>query len=678
MTKYFVSIIGLPEARMLVEDQTYTEPYWRLWECPALNEKLLFYQNKLSHQIGRLPTGIRFHILNAPQLNNSCNIGSLTLALLIAGYEAEMHAKNRFSHVCITGDIQAVGGNLAYDVPVYLKGVADISQKYRLFKKAITETDYRKACFVCVVDENTEQKELTDLKQQAEQDRITIKTFQGCRDAQKGRDSIDLVRTWFFPVQPNQSGQLEQSSQSGQPIGPEKSFLKPFVFAICAVCVAAVLVIAGLLFLPDWENIANTPHRTLVWHQTEAITSVLEIKNLKAVTPFLFPVESGFVRYIDTDAFDREDGADNTNNTDNTALEFEYKPQNGYDYGGFGYTFEPLDIQDYSHIRFQVKGKTEEPQFFEFKLKDAAGIEQSTVITVSGNFRQTKKIALAAFPLLDTSCLENINFGFNVKLGQASFFLDGITLIAESDQKGELIKGSTIDLVQTTNLEEYANAWGVQVKGIADWKKRRQWYGTRDGSALNLHLLKPDNDQPGSYPVVEYSLNFTSASDYKSQPDIPDIKVKLSFSFRYSPQTSFNNQDTQSIIQAIEFILCKRQNGQEWCMACQWENVNSGLSFGKPNWRYWYEGGWYSTQTESLLDETWHTVMIKGMFKSQTVYYESLQVDQRNFIINNSSDITSTTAADGYEFSVHLDGNARGEPYNVVIDQVNLVLGKGD
>lgn len=212
------------------------------------------------------------------------------------------------------------------------------------------------------------------------------------------------------------------------------------------------------------------------------------------------------------------------------------------------------------------------------------------------------------------------------------------------------------------DLDQDASSWQVYALLTPTWIKENIQTPSMDGTSLRCSLT-------GGAP-------YSGIQCYRNLASEPGaVAFSLSLSFWFSPTTTFNNQGGPSTVQALEFKMSKWYQSERYEFALQWQNVGASPGDGAPQWRYWDAGHWASTGvTGTLAGEQWHSMTLEGKIVNGQVRYQRFVVDQ------HSHGLTATVPAapapgepNRLAVAVQLNGNSIPSPYDVFVDQVNLV-----
>jgi hypothetical protein len=217
-------------------------------------------------------------------------------------------------------------------------------------------------------------------------------------------------------------------------------------------------------------------------------------------------------------------------------------------------------------------------------------------------------------------------------------------------------------------LEQDAQAWQASVEGSATYTLKGVAKPSLDGQALQCSIT---GGKPYSNVQCYRNLPWSAGADV----------VAFALSFQFSPQTTYNNQGGESVVQALEFSISQWCQGKRYRLAIQWENVGEAGEQA-PQWRYWNPQSpsgrpWAplgSSAVARLQAEQWHTLKLEGRLTGDQITYQSLSVDGQSFPLNlNAAPVPASGEPDRLAVSVQLDGNSQGSPYDVFIDQVSLM-----
>jgi len=210
------------------------------------------------------------------------------------------------------------------------------------------------------------------------------------------------------------------------------------------------------------------------------------------------------------------------------------------------------------------------------------------------------------------------------------------------------------------NLDE-RDGWKEYLEGSPEWE-----IGNRSAPSLDGKVL---------LCAIKGGVPYSNLHCYLNLPSEPTASIFiLTLSF-WLPLTTCNNQETDSLIQALEFTMNKWYQSKRYEFALQWQNVGSGA----PQWRYWDPNKiekWIAMTppiTECLAGEKWHTLTISGSIRENNVYYERFEIDHRFHEIGISVDPAAVSGEeDKLAVAIQLDGNAYQTPYSIYIDHVVL------
>ena len=170
---------------------------------------------------------------------------------------------------------------------------------------------------------------------------------------------------------------------------------------------------------------------------------------------------------------------------------------------------------------------------------------------------------------------------------------------------------------------------------------------------------------------------YSGAHCYRNLPAEPAANIfTLSMAFQFSPETTCNNQGTPSVVQAIEFSMSKWDQGLRYEWAVQWENVGASEGDGAPQWRYWDGSQWVSF-TPKLVScvpgNKWHTLTLSGHIINGQVQYDTFIMDAQAYSLNIIVPAIQSSEPDKLAVAVQVNSNAVASPYDLFINQVNLI-----
>lgn len=213
------------------------------------------------------------------------------------------------------------------------------------------------------------------------------------------------------------------------------------------------------------------------------------------------------------------------------------------------------------------------------------------------------------------------------------------------------------------NLDNDASNWRIYIDPPtkkAQSAIARVSSPSRDGTALQISL---GNGNPYTGVQGYYTL----------APDPAATAFELSLWYQFSP-TTFNNAGQPSRVQAIEFAANKWESGRRWEWALQWENVGDGTSQqGRaPTWRIWTGSAWQDAGvTQQLTAGQWHQLVIRGDVVNGQTHYISFQSDGAPHPLGQTFS-PAAIQGDQITVAIQLDGNYVQQPYELVLDSVNL------
>jgi len=213
------------------------------------------------------------------------------------------------------------------------------------------------------------------------------------------------------------------------------------------------------------------------------------------------------------------------------------------------------------------------------------------------------------------------------------------------------------------NLDEDESKWDFRCEEGKDCRGTKQIVTTpsMDGQALKFSLT---GGEPNSNAI--FSRNFPA--------DFTAREFGLHLFFKYAPETSYNNESRPSIIQAIEFSMSKWLNHTRWEWAIQWENVAETGVPDAPTMRIWDGKNWMDTGQRLRLDTTWHHLTLRGKISEDKVHYINFEIDRIPYPLGQKFDPQSEVVEDKIAIHLQLDGTRQQAPYDVVVDEVQLMF----
>ncbi len=217
----------------------------------------------------------------------------------------------------------------------------------------------------------------------------------------------------------------------------------------------------------------------------------------------------------------------------------------------------------------------------------------------------------------------------------------------------------------TYHLEDNAADWGAYCEGAPAWGKESAASPSLDDQSLCGGLTGG-----AAYSNVHFYRHLLSEPAAN--------RFTLSLSFYFTPTTTFNNQGSPSVIQALEFTMNKWYRSQRYEFAVQWQNVGSGA----PQWRYWDPNRadpWVDLGIGDVLEgEQWHSLVLEGEISAGQVHYLAVTIDGQRYGL----DATVAPAAapgepDRLAVAFQLGGNYAETPYDVYVDEVSFIRESG-
>ena len=211
------------------------------------------------------------------------------------------------------------------------------------------------------------------------------------------------------------------------------------------------------------------------------------------------------------------------------------------------------------------------------------------------------------------------------------------------------------------DLEEDASQWGGYEEGQPTWVLESSTDHSPTANALKCGLT-------GGEP-------YSNIHCYRNLPADADAKYfKMDMDF-FMPDTTFNNVDATSTVQALEFTMNQWQDELRYEWALQWMNVGEN----GPQWRYWDANQpdaerWVPLNLQQeLAINTWHNLKLSGEIRNGKVFYHYFVVDGlwRDLSITVDADSTPGNI-DLLAVAVQADGNSTPDAYDLLIDNVDF------
>lgn len=215
------------------------------------------------------------------------------------------------------------------------------------------------------------------------------------------------------------------------------------------------------------------------------------------------------------------------------------------------------------------------------------------------------------------------------------------------------------------DLENDPESWKVYPEGKPEWRLTGKAISSGD-AALRLALT-------GGEPYSNAHFYRNLAGTGSDRPK----QFVLSLRFRFTP-TTHNNQGGVSAIQAIEFTANEWRKGQRSEFALQWLNVG----YQAPCWRFWdphhKEDRWRNLSLSApLAPDRWHTLRLEGQTENGVVRYLRFTIDGQTHELGIEIPAKSDPGQeDRAAVGIQLDGNVQQDPYELLLDDVDLVIGE--
>jgi hypothetical protein len=225
--------------------------------------------------------------------------------------------------------------------------------------------------------------------------------------------------------------------------------------------------------------------------------------------------------------------------------------------------------------------------------------------------------------------------------------------------------GTTVVALKKLEHLEENGKWEVYPEGSPTWTLQNT-----DNPALNGKSLQCSITGGDSYSNVHCYQNLDSEPNANT--------FTLSLAFQFTPITTCNNQNTPSIVQAIEFTMNKWSQSKRYEIAVQWQNVGDGA----PQWRYWNpslpgDDKWVSINSNSkycLDGQQWHTLVLEGDIIDDKTHYKGFTIDNFRYNLDLTVPPADDPGDDRLAIAVQVDGNEQETPYDLFIDNVNFTI----
>ena len=211
------------------------------------------------------------------------------------------------------------------------------------------------------------------------------------------------------------------------------------------------------------------------------------------------------------------------------------------------------------------------------------------------------------------------------------------------------------------HLEDDAADWGAYCEGAPSWDKANATDPSVDGRSLRGGL-----SGGAAYSNVHFYRHLISEPAAN--------RFTLSLSFYFAPPTTFNNQGSPSVVQALEFTMDKWYQSRRYEFAVQWQNIGSGA----PQWRYWDPNRadpWVSVGIADALEGAqWHSFVLEGQISAGKVHYRAVTIDGQRYGIDVTVEPASAPGEpDRLAVAFQLDGNSTETPFDVFVDDVTFI-----
>jgi hypothetical protein len=195
--------------------------------------------------------------------------------------------------------------------------------------------------------------------------------------------------------------------------------------------------------------------------------------------------------------------------------------------------------------------------------------------------------------------------------------------------------------------------------------KAQQVIGQVDEPSFDGKTLQIFNPGGGQFTNIaaSYSLNQTSTGQ--------TLPLHLSLCF-YLPDLT--------PVQVFAFSVNRWSGNRRYEMTLQYEAVGDGTpqQGTPPTWRIWTGQNEQPTPAgqQPLSEGRWHWLDLKGETGNRQITYTSFTLNGKTYSLNQSFPAVSppspTVVPDSLNIVVQLGGDAKGDPYSIYIDDVNL------
>lgn len=218
------------------------------------------------------------------------------------------------------------------------------------------------------------------------------------------------------------------------------------------------------------------------------------------------------------------------------------------------------------------------------------------------------------------------------------------------------------------DLDHSEDDWGVYCEGTPTWRMQNVATPSIDGESLECAITG------GS---VQHS-NVHCYRNLISEPDSVMFRMDMVFWFT---ETTCNNEDGESIVQALEFTMNKWHGGKRYEFAVQWQNVGEGA----PQWRYWDPKQPHPNEWVAFIprigqclkggDNNPHTLSMEGAVANDLIELRSFTIDNQTHAVNLLIEPAEVNDPPKLAVAVQVDGNSQQSPspYSLFIDQVNFI-----
>ena len=202
------------------------------------------------------------------------------------------------------------------------------------------------------------------------------------------------------------------------------------------------------------------------------------------------------------------------------------------------------------------------------------------------------------------------------------------------------------------NLEDDSSQWQIFYQKTAKATLQKITKPSIDGSALQISLL---NSDPNALTHVYRNLPIANGA----------TTFELNFYFLFT---------SPGAVHSLYFSMSKWIHGQRWEWALLWQHFNNATS--QQGWYIWDGSNVQSLGvSQQLSANTWHFFHLYGDIFEGKVHYIAFASDGTSVNLGQMYAPVPQTQGDKLTVAIQLDSDNQGNPYQIDIDNVDLLWG---